>query len=142
MLASVEARLEAEVEDFHGRVSPARDFFALIARKDLPQHDLVAYVIPVGLQGGATDAASGLFRQEVTETVGVITMLQNRGRGAKALLRLPNLIDDVTRAIAGWGPDTAPGVFSLRRGALLRSDNSLVAYQLDFSIQDQLRIAS
>ena len=45
-------------------------------------------------------------------------------------------------ALAGWGPDSAPGVFELSRGDLVSMKAGALIYQLDFTLNDQLRIAA
>ena len=53
---------------------------------------------------------------------------------------IPVLIRQVLDAVAGWGPDDAVGVFELARGSLLHNRDGRLVYQLDFAIDDQLRI--
>ena len=53
---------------------------------------------------------------------------------------LDELIHAVLLAVAGWGPDEAVGVFELARGSLIHNRDGVLVYQLDFAIDDQLRI--
>ena len=79
----------------------------------------------------------------VAESVGVVLFLRGHDQtGARALSNLRPFIGTVINAIAGWQPSGEIGVFQLSRGALVDINGGLLSYQLDFSINDQLRIAS
>jgi hypothetical protein len=62
--------------------------------------------------------------------------------GDRGLDEVTPLVRSVIEAVVGWGPATAPGVFVLSRGELVGSQDSTLIYQLDFSLDDQLRIFS
>lgn len=112
-------------------------------RGSLIQSGSAAFVLPLGLRGGTADAATGLFRQSLDRLIGVVLVLKNVGdtTGEKALLELDPLIEDVIELLAGWAPDDAFGVFTLARGELVSIAAGTITYQLDFAIEDQLRIA-
>jgi hypothetical protein len=128
-----------------GRIQTAAKFSALLQANQLAQAALTgaaAFVLPIGLIGGAATAATGVFRQQVEWTVGVALVVRAAGdaTGADGVVQLTPLIDDVISAIAGWGPDEAVGVYRVSRGELLSLTGGTLIYQLDFSIDDQLRI--
>ena len=60
--------------------------------------------------------------------------------GARSLATVDQLVWKLIAALAGWGPEEVVGVFSLRRGQLLSAEAGTVIYQLDFAIQNQLRV--
>lgn len=135
-------RIEATVPALNGRAKEAADLAELVRRKALPQAPATAFVLPLGLRPRSeADAAAGGFTQMLDETVGVLLVVRAAGdaTGAKALPQIGELIDALIAAIAGWGPDTAIGVFRVARGQLLSAEAGAVMYQLDFSIQTQVR---
>lgn len=101
-----------------------------------------AFVLPLGLRGGAADAATGLYRQALDRLVGVVLVVRNVGdaTGAKAQVEIDVLIETVIQLLAGWAPDEAFGVFTVARGELVSIKKGTITYQLDFAIEDQLRI--
>lgn len=125
-----------------GRVEGAAELAALVREGALPQTMPAAFVIPLGLQGGRADAATGLFRQSYVEVAAVVLFVAAAGdaTGALALPELGELIDDVVPRICGWAPANAVGVFELRRGALVALNAGAVIYQLEFGLNNQLRI--
>lgn len=135
-------RLKLRVAALGGRVEGAAELAALVQEDILPDVTPAGYVLPLGLQGGVSDAATGLFRQSFSETIAVVLMERGAGdaTGALALKPIDALIDATVLAIAGWAPNDEVGVFELRRGALLSLKAGAVMYQLDFAISDQLRI--
>ena len=141
MISDVIARLDTYVPDLSGRIEGAAQFAALMKSNALPQVTPAAHVLPLGLQGGQADASAGEFTQIYQEVIGVVlTLRSNERTGAKALPPLDQLIMEVISAIAGWGPDSAIGVFRLVRGSILSMSAGTIVYQLDFSLSDQLRI--
>ncbi len=131
-----------------GRIEPAAKFSDLMARNHAPQVTPAAFVLPLGLRGARADATAGLFRQGVVETLGVVLWLRSAGdaTGARSLDALTPLRNAVIRRIAGWAPTSdwtegeAIGVFTLARGELLSLSAGLLIYQLDFAVEDQVRI--
>lgn len=135
-------RIEATVPALDGRAKEAADLAELVRRKALPQAPATAFVLPLGLRPRSEgDAATGGFTQMLDETVGVLLVVRSAGdaTGAKALPQIGDLVDALISAIAGWGPDAAIGVFRVARGQLLSAEAGAVMYQLDFSIQTQVR---
>lgn len=141
MLDAVEARLEAQVPALQNRVEGASAWSALLAGNAAPQHTPAAYVIPLGWSGGAVDVAAGLFRQTVSETVGVLIFFRSRkGAAAEITEKMRAVLVQVIKALCGWAPGDELGVFQLTRGQLISAVRGLLVFQLDFSINDQLRI--
>jgi hypothetical protein len=142
MIADIITRLQEKVTDFRS-VEGAASFSALIKRKALPQATPAAHVIPMSLRGSNPDAATGVFRQSITETVGiVITVRPNDHIGARGIDPVEHLKTEVIKAIAGWATDDEVGVFQVTSGSMTSVSGGAVVYTLQFSIADQLRILS
>lgn len=145
LLDQVIGRLVVLCPDLGTRIEGAAELTALVTSGALPNVTPCAFVLPLGLRGGAAHAVTGLFRQGVDEVVGVVLIVEAPGSdtGAPALPTIDALVNSVIAAMCGWRPDDdAIGVFQLARGALLQASRGAVMYQLDFSIPDQLRIAT
>lgn len=141
MIAELKARLEAQVPRLAGRIEGAADLSELSRKGAWPQHTPAAHVLPLGLQGRGAHAAAGLFTQITREMIAVVLTLRTYDRTAgDDLPELDELIQAVLVAVAGWGPDESMGVFELARGSLLHNRDGVLVYQLDFAIDDQLRI--
>lgn len=138
----VRARIEAQVPALAGKMGNAGQFALLVERNQMPQHSSAGFVLPGGLQGGATSAISGLFTQGFSETVIVVlaSRVANDPTGERATDELTPLVRAVIEAVCGWGPDTAPGIFTLGSGELVGTQSGTLVYQLDFQLSDQLRI--
>lgn len=135
----------AELPELAGRVAGAARLEALRAGNLLGQVGLNAFVIPMGMRGGAADAATGLFRQGLERVVGVVLVQRNAGdaTGQRGVETIEPLIEAVVGHIAGWAPDTMFGVFRLLRGELVAMlQGGTLIYQLDFAVEDQLRITT
>lgn len=143
LAADVSARIEAEVPDLEGRVREAADLAELIRQNALPQSAISAFVLPLGLRARSEgDATSGAFTQAIDELFGVVLVVRVAGdvTGAKALPKIDELVWAIVNAVCGWGPDDAIGTFRLSRGQLLSTAAGASQYQLDFAIQQQIRI--
>lgn len=141
-MTGLDARL-ATIPALAGRIHEAAKLSELMARNALPQVCPAAFVLPLGLRGGPADAVTGLFRQSVEWLEGVLLVVRAAGdaTGAKAAAQLRPLIDAVIAAIAGWGEPDGFGTWVLRKGELVSLSTGTLTYQLDFAIDDQLRIA-
>lgn len=139
----VATRLGAAVPQL-GAVEYIADLAALIEAGALPQRDAGAFVIPLGIDGKGGQAATGMYTQMVSESVGVVVYVKARGdaKARSAVPAIDMLSDLVLAAIVGWAPEESVGVFEIIRGRLLSAEGGLVLYQLDFALLDQLRIAS
>lgn len=123
------------------RVEGALELNAMIESGALPAAGASAFVVPSGLSGGAVQSATGVFVQDVTETVAVILAVRSAApSGGHARGTLAELIAAVIAALAGWQPDGAVDVLRLARGSLVNLKKGLALYQLEFSIASQLRI--
>lgn len=137
------ARIEAACPVLAGRIGTALQLADAMARNALPQITPAAFLLPLGLRGGQVDAAAGMYRQAVDRFLGVVLVVRSAADplGSRMVDELDALIDGVIGAIAGWGPDDVPGVYRLARGELASLAGGAATYQLDFSLDDQLRIA-
>jgi hypothetical protein len=152
------ARLEAQVDVLEHRVQGALQLTEMIRQKALPNYTPAAYVTPNGLAFGSAQFGTGYFVQGVEEVISIVLVIRTAAdvRGAKGQKALAPLIWAVVEALAGWAPhvdqepEDAPdqdevaeiGVLVPRRGSLVRLDAGTIFYQLDFAIQQQLRITS
>jgi hypothetical protein len=144
LVLDVKARIEATVAALAGRVQEVADLSELIARNALPQREVAAFVVPVGFNGGAPDAATGFFRQPLEQVVGVVLVVKAPGdaKAQRALATVDSLEEALLAQIPGWAPQGAIGVFRALRGRLIGVPAGTVFYQLDFAIQNQLRNAA
>ncbi|SMH42497.1 phage tail terminator protein [Mesorhizobium australicum] len=145
LVSDLVTRIAGEIDALDDRVQGAAELSELVRRKALPQASPFAFVLPNGLiarnQG---DAGAAAFTQMVDEVFAVVLFVRASGdvTGAKALPTIDALIWAVIEAVCGWGPDDAIGVFHMRRGQLLSAEAGAVIYQLDFGLQQQVRIIS
>lgn len=125
-------------------VDEAADLSALIGEGQLPQQSPAAFVLPLGFNGGDPDVVTGIYRQPFNPVVAVVLVIQAPGdvKARKALATIDQLEQDLCAKICGWAPADAIGVFRALRGRLVSVANGLVIYQLEFALQDQLRIAT
>ncbi|MDE1917667.1 MAG: hypothetical protein KGJ57_18190 [Sphingomonadales bacterium] len=133
-----------QVESLRGRVKGATDLARLVKEQQLPQQTPAAFVLPGSLTGGAAALATGFFRQAFSETLSVVLVVRvaDDPTGKRALDAMAPVITDVVTAITGWGPDDSPGVFVLVRGDVTGAEVGALIYQLDFRLDDQLRITT
>lgn len=143
MLEAMTERLEAHVPRLEKRVSTATDFSRLKARGVAPSGGLNAYLIPSGIQAGASDLMAGAFRQELRRGVTlVLLMLASDPVGTQALDDIPGLLDECLQAICGWAPGEQSGVFELASARFATAEKGLISYLIDFRINDQLRVTT
>jgi len=142
LIDDVIARLNDKVPDLIHRIEGAAELSALVRSKSLPNELPFAFVLPLGLRGGANEVTAGLYRQIVDDTISVVLLVEAAGdhSGEKALPEIDALKEAIINAVCGWAPADAFGVFRVTRGALVSLNAGTVIYQLDFSISDQLRI--
>lgn len=140
-IAAVIQRLEAMVPSLAGRIEGAMQFAELMRSGNLPQVTPAAHVLPLGLQGGQPDVMTGAFRQPIARSIAVVLTIRTYDVTAgREVDPLNSLIDEILAAIAGWTPDSTVGVYRLSRAGLVSMAAGTVIYQIDFSIDDQLRI--
>lgn len=142
MLARI-AGLVGTVPALTGRVHSAAKLAQLRQQGQLPQVCPAGFVLPTGLRAGRADAAAGLFRQPVEwfESVVLAVRAADDATGARALAQIEPLIIATIEAVVGVEHPDRLGVYVLASGDLLSLDAGLLIYQLDFAIEDQLRIA-
>lgn len=140
LVTDVKTRIET-VAGLRG-VDEAADLAAMIESGQLPQQTPWAYVLPLGFNGGAGDAVTGLFRQPYELVIGIVLVIQalDDAKGRKALATIDGIEQLLLAKICGWAPESAIGVFRALRGRLLSVAGGLVIYQIDFALQNQLRI--
>ena len=139
---AVRERMEDQVDSLAGRVQEAADLAALVKAGRWPASPLAAFVLPLGVRAlSQGDAAAGVFTQMLDETIGILIVQQAAGdlTGKTALPKIDTLIATLIAKIAGWRPSGVFGVFRVARGQMLSADNGRVIYQLDFTIQNQVR---
>lgn len=141
-LGEVRERIESLVPDLARRLGFAGEFTRLVEDNAMPQTTPAGFVLPGVLAGGVADAATGMFRQNFRETVIVVLVVRVAGdiHGAGGVDELTPIIRAVVQAVCGWGPADAPGIFTLGSGELVGSKDGCAIYQLDFNLDDQLRI--
>ena len=141
-LDDVRTQLEAQVGELQGRTGNAREFSNLVESGQLPQTTPHAFVIFSGMQGGQADAVSGLFLQSYSETTSVVLMVRtaNDPLGDRAIDEITPIVRAVIKALAGWAPEDAIGVFQLARAELVGARTGVLVFQIDFTLNDQLRI--
>ncbi len=120
----------------------ALDLARLMAAGELKGLGTVAFVIPRGGRGRAPDVAAGVFSQMTEEVISVVLSFAaiDNPTGDKAQAAVEATIDAVIRAIAGWTPSDTVGVFAYQGHQLVALQPGLLAYGVEFSISDQLRI--
>lgn len=130
------------IEAFAGRVDGALDLARLQRQNQLPQTTPAAFVIPAGLMGRDPDTVTGLYRQTYIETVAVVIVLRHHDdpRATRSGDVLNGICWDVIGAVAGveFGETCSQAVF--RRGGLVSLTDGAAVYQLEFALQDQMRI--
>ncbi len=141
-LSEVRARIEARVPALKGRLGHGGDFAELVERNQVPTNTPAGFVLMGGLQGGAADIAVGLFRQGFAETVIVVLVDRHAAdpSGERAMDQLTPLVRATIEAVVGWGPDETPGVFVLSSAELVGVKQGALVVQIDFQLNDQLRI--
>lgn len=141
-LDEVRARIEAKVPALIGRLGPAVEFARLIERNQLPQVTPAGYVLLAGLSGGQAQSATGMFIQDFAERVSIVLVDRVAGDalGAGAMDETAPLVRDVIAAVLGWGPDDAPGVFVLEQAETVGVKDGALVFQIDITLQDQVRI--
>lgn len=125
-----------------GRVQEAAELAELIRRQALPAAPISAYLVPTGLRPrGDAEAGAGAFVQSIDESFAVVLVVRTAAdvTGARGLPTLNELVWSVIEAVAGGDPEEAIGVFRFAGGQLHSLTAGAMIYQLNFSIQLQLR---
>lgn len=137
-------RVQDLVPELAGRIEGAGKFAELIEQDRLPQQTPAGFVLPGGLTGGKATAATGMFIQDFRESVIVVVVVRVAGDplATRAIDEASPIVRKVVKAVAGWGPSDAPGIFVLERGELVGAKSGALVFQIDFALDDQLRIAA
>lgn len=141
-LSDVRTRLSAEVADLKGRVEFVAALAILVEQGALPQHEVCAFLVPLGFDDRGGESMANMHTQMLSEQFGVILCVKALGdtSAKRALPTIDALKDNVLHALVGWAPDNVIGVLRATRGRLVSVSKGLVIYQIDFAVQDQLRI--
>ena len=143
MLDAVIARLKLNAPVLGERIEGVASLQTLMASNALPQVTPAAHVIPTALRGRAADTASTVFRQRFDQAITVLLSIRTNDRnGSAALENIDATLMEIITAIAGWAPDDEVGVFRLEGGRVVSMERGTFVYEINFSIEDQLRIAS
>lgn len=135
------ARLKDRAPGLGQRVFGAAEFARLTANAEFPQVTPAAHVVSTGIAGDRHQAQLGFFVQHITRLFSVILTLRSQdASGARALTKIDALVTEIIEALAGWELGDRLGVIILRRAALMHSMDGVFAYEISFSIADQLRI--
>lgn len=140
---TIRDRIILRVPQLAGRIGLATEFGRIMEANQVPQQTPAAYVLPGGLVGGAASAVTGLFRQDVRDGVKVVLFVRVAGDplGDRGRKEAEPLFRAIIENLVGWCPDDALGVLLLERALLVGSANNCLVYEIDFYINDQLRIA-
>jgi len=142
LVTDVRARM-ASVTGLVG-IEEVADLAALIAANQTPQRSPWAYVLPLGFNGGPAEVSANAYRQPFEPVIAIVFVVQalDDPKARKALATVDQLEQDTLALICGWAPVGAIGVFRALRGRLVSVSQGLVIYQIDFALQNQLRIVT
>jgi len=134
-------RLKAQTTEFRS-VEGAMEMAALMRSKAPLVGKPIAHVVPTGVRGQKPDVATAAYSQFVDLGFSVIVTIPVQGdvTGGKRTTALKALVDAVTLALCGWGPEDAPGVCWLGAWNIARLDAEAIIVSIDFSITELLRI--
>lgn len=155
LVDGVVTRLEERVPVLAQRTKGMLDLSEMMRQKALPAYTPAAFVGHNGITGGAAEFSENAFLQAAEEAVSVVLVQRTAGDviGSKGQGPLHVLVWDVIYALSGWSPadpdpddegdGTTPiGVLVLRRGRTNELRAGTVFYQLDFGLQQQIRVLS
>lgn len=142
MLAFVIARLAEHVPELSGRLYLAADLQAILAGAATAPQGVSAHVLPSGLSARGGESAAGMFTQVVDEVVTVLLVYRYAVQaGERAAPEIRDMRMKVIAALAGSAPEDTAGDFVFRAARLQPPlQGGTLLDQIDFSIQDQLRI--
>ena len=144
LIDDVIAQLKTEVAAFENRVEGAAELSALVAAGKWPQRTPAAWVLPLGFDQKGGESVAGMFTAMLSRGVGVVMFNRASGdaTGGKSLPTIETLETGLLGALAGWQPASVSfGVLLPVRSRLISVAAGAVIHQIDFSIDDQLRIA-
>lgn len=145
----VAARLVSVLPELAGRVGTAAQFSAAWNGNTLGQVPFAAYLLGLGFQGADADIMANIYRQQLDRALGIVLVRRALADpiGTKVSDAFAEDTEKVLQAIAGWAPADAQGeptigVFVARRGALISLSNGVATFQIDFTLNTQLRITT
>ncbi|NEX47603.1 hypothetical protein G3572_15425 [Rhodobacter sp. ETT8] len=142
-MPAVIERLKQRAPLLSNRVYGAAALAALMKADAVPKVTPCAHVLPTGLTGRSDgDAATGAYVQSYDYGFAVVLSLRAHDPlGERAALdEVIPMIMEIANALAGWTPDDdTVGVFVFRRAALASFARGVAIYELNFTLQDQLR---
>lgn len=145
----VAARLVAVLPELTNRVGSAAQFSAAWNGGTLGQVPFSAYLLGLGFQGAEADIMDNIYRQSLDRALGVVLVRRALADplGTKVADAFADDTEKVLRAIAGWSPEDADGeptigTFVARRGALISLSGGVATFQIDFTLNTQLRITT
>lgn len=137
-LQDVIDRIDTGVAALSGRVRGAAEYQHQLRAKTLLQG---AFVMPAGIRGGKVRDVTGGYVQDIDDIIAVVIIVPDPSpAGGRQVAVIDALIRSTIGVLCGWQPDGAMGRFALMRAAMINLGNGALAYQIDFTISDQLRI--
>lgn len=139
----VAQRLAAQVAALQGLVQGVLDLSEGLAELLRRVNGNGAVVVPLGYRPAPGRTSTGVHRQEVTWTIGVILVatVADDATGRQSIGAVQQLIDATLLALAGWSPDAATwSPFDAGNGDLLSAEAGAVAFQASFTTTSELRV--
>lgn len=125
------------------RVHGAGEYRRLLQSNALRTAAQGAYVMPAGIVGGRVSSITGAYIQAISNVVAVVIFVPDPNPAAgRQAATIDGLVQDVIQAVCGWEPENAIGQVELLRGAMINLGDAALAFQLEFSLSDQLRIST
>lgn len=142
MTPEIIARLKSSLPQVRDRVYGAAALAALMRADAVPTVTPCLHVIPTGILGKRPATATGPYVQSIERGFGVVLSLKSFDPdGALVLDDLSGLIGDVILALSGWSPNPrCVGVMVFQRAILVTFAKGAIITEIDFTLQDQLRI--
>jgi hypothetical protein len=139
----IKERLQQSVPELGNRVENVAALSVLMRQDVTPHETPAAYLIPLGLDGGPADIISGAYRQMLTVQWGVMLVISYAGdlTGSVSWTDVGHVARSIRHALAGFQPDD-DGILVLKRERLVEIKAGTIFYQLDFAVDEQLRIIS
>lgn len=142
LVAEIAARLGDKVPTLRDRIGTAVELAPLMKSGEVPQAAASAFVVPLGFRASEALDATGLHTQSLYHRVAVILVIEYAGSagGGETIPEVSRLEAEVLHGLAGYEPPSAWGPLVVERGALLGLKGGVAFYQVDFSIQQLLRV--
>lgn len=127
-----------------GRIDGVLEMASLADGDVKPPITPCAFVVKLGSDASAGDAATGIHRQKVSHRIGIVLVLEKPDdpRGEATLGELEALESAIIGLVAGWRAPSAADAFHLARGRLLRMSRGTAFYQIDFVTSTYVRTSN